>query len=578
MFAFTFALPLIAALLCMALNRIVPTRWLGIGAAGALLLAAGALLAPSPIALSVQTWALPGEQPVRLALAFDMTSRPFALLALGDGALALLALALALPRDLRGFGGLFAALLLVLLVVIIGLANQEPVLLPFAWALAALLGFAALRASGTTGGAGALPIGLLAGLSGALLLVGAALAPDTATPGAALGPAGLACWTLVGLLTLGAPPFHAAFDELAEAPAALVGALLPLGLPLLGGYTLLHFAATQWAAASPIWHMAWVLLGLLAVLACAAGAAGTTRVRRLISWQLSAQLGLVLISIGLGGDRPPLTLAAGLLANAALTTLACYLAMIVLERRAGTDDLELIGAHGPLLLPGLAFLLAAASAVGCPGTWGWWAQSTLIGWARSTAPWLIAPLLAGDVLRALAYIAPLAAFWRVAEARPPAGAPPRRGWPTLVALLCPAVVALPLLAWGVAPELAWEGWLAGFQPASIALSSLGPMARVGSGLAALVLVGLPILAVRGRPRRAPVDQDMRNTGLLIPQALGYSLRGLVELGTPDELFRSIWTSLLSFSRVVARLLSLFEQRYYLAGLMIALIIVIMLMI
>src|SRR5262249_33704556 len=158
-------------------------------------------------------------------------------------------------------------------------------------------GFAALRASGTTTGTAALPIGLLAGLSGALLLVGASLVPDIAV----LGPVALACWTLVGLLTLGAPPFHAVFDEPAEAPASLVAVLLPLGLPLLGGSTLLSFAATQWATAPLIWRIAWTLLGLLAVLACAAGATGTTHMRRLIGWQLSAQFGLVLISIGLGG-------------------------------------------------------------------------------------------------------------------------------------------------------------------------------------------------------------------------------------------------------------------------------------
>jgi len=578
MFALIFAFPFIAALLCMALNRIVPARWLGIGAAGALLLGVGTLLfAPSPLALPTQIWAALGEQPVYLALVFDAASRPFALLALGGGALALLALALALPGDLRGFGGLFAALLLALLAVIAGLANHEPVLLPFAWTLATLLGFVALRASGTTDRANTLPLGLLAGLTGALLLVGATLVPAIATPGAALGPAALACWTLVGLLTFGAPPFHAVFDEPAEAPAALVGMLLPLGLPLLGGYTLLRFTAVQWAVLPPTWRMAWTLLGLLALLACAAGATGTTRVRRMIGWQFSAQNGLVLISIGVGGDQPSLALAAGLLVNAAITTLACYLAMITLERRAGTDDLAAIGAHGPLLLPGLAFLLAAASAVGWPGMWGWWVQGALFEQVRATAPWLTAPLLAGSVLRALAYVAPLAAFWRVAEVRPAAGALPRRGWPTLLALLCPALAVLPLLAWGIAPQLAWGGWLVGFQQTA-AQPPPGTLMQIGSGLAVLVLVGLPMLAMRGRTRCAPVDQDVRNTGLLIPQALGYSLRGLIGFGTPDGLFRGIWAVLLSFSRVATRLLSLFEQRYYLAGLTIAVIIIILVMI
>ncbi len=145
-------------------------------------------------------------------------------------------------------------------------------------------------------------------------------------------------------------------------------------------------------------------------------------------------------------------------------------------------------------------------------------------------------------------------------------------------MLCPAVAVLPLLAWGIVPELAWDGWLAGFQGAGATPPPPGTLARFGSGLAALALIGLPLLAMRGRTRRAPVDQDVRNTALLIPQALGYSLRGLIGLGAPDELFRAIWAGLLSFSRATARLLSLFEQRYYLAGLMIAVIIVIMLMI
>src|SRR5689334_22091821 len=92
MFVLTFALPFAAALLCLGLNRAVPTRWLGIGAAGALLVAAGALLvATLPLALAERIWATLGERPVRLALGFDAASRPFALLALGGGALALLA-------------------------------------------------------------------------------------------------------------------------------------------------------------------------------------------------------------------------------------------------------------------------------------------------------------------------------------------------------------------------------------------------------------------------------------------------------------------------------------------------------
>ena len=144
MFTLIFTPPFVAALVCLGLNRVAPTRTLGIFAAGALLIPTFALLlAPLPPALPERIWTTLGDYPVRLALRLDAIGRPLALLALGGGALALLALALAIPPDLRGFGGLFALLLLALLTIVGGIANQEPLLLPCAWALTALLGYAA---------------------------------------------------------------------------------------------------------------------------------------------------------------------------------------------------------------------------------------------------------------------------------------------------------------------------------------------------------------------------------------------------------------------------------------------------
>jgi formate hydrogenlyase subunit 3/multisubunit Na+/H+ antiporter MnhD subunit len=575
MFLLTFALPFAAALLCLGLDRLVATRWLGIGAVVALLVA-GVLLsaAPSP-ALPGFLWATLGEQPVRLAMGFDAASGPLALLALCGGALALLALALALPSDLRGFGGLFAALLFALLAIVVGLAIQEPLLLPFAWALAALCGFAGLRATGTMAGADALPTGLLAGMAGALLLVAAALLPAHGPQDGSGATGALICWTLVALLVFGAPVFHALYDEPASAPAALAGVLLPLGLPLLGGYSLIRFAANA-AAISPTFRIVWALLGLLTLLACAAGAARTTRLREIIGWQFSAQLGLVFLSISQPGDLLPHAGALALLMNAALTTLAGFLAVAALERQAGTDDLSEIGIPGLLLVPGLALLFSAASALGAPGAWGWWAQGVLVEQLRSTMPWLIPPLLAGSALRALAYLAPLAAFWRASPATP------RRGWPTIVAQFCPALAALPLLAWGVAPQLAWGGWLAAAQNVFVAGAPAPPApgmpVQIASILSAIALLGLPILAQRARPRCAPNDRDTRNAALLTPQALGQSLRGLSWLADPGSFFEGVWAGLLRVSQGAAQMLALFEQRYYLAGLMIAVIVVIMLMI
>jgi hypothetical protein len=44
MFNLVFILPLLAALLCLVLNRAAPTRWLGIGAAAALLVCGAVLV------------------------------------------------------------------------------------------------------------------------------------------------------------------------------------------------------------------------------------------------------------------------------------------------------------------------------------------------------------------------------------------------------------------------------------------------------------------------------------------------------------------------------------------------------
>lgn len=581
MLALTFALPFAAALLCLALNRVAPTRWLGLGASGALLasaalLVAGRAQAGLPLALPERAWALLDTQPVRLALRFDGMSWPFALLGLVGGAVALAALALALPATLRGFGGLFAALLGLALATLLGLSNAEPILTPFAWTLAALLSFVALRASGAASDAGHAPISLAAGLIGALLLIGAALA---STGAAAAPPVALICWALAALLVIGAPPFHASVDQPADAPAALAGFLLALGLPLLGGYGLMRFAAGQTGLPQG-WRVGLTLIGLLALLICSAGALGAGRARRLVGWQLSAQMGLALMAIGQGGAALG-NAAPALLANAALTTLASALALAVLERRAGTDDLSAIRTPGPLALPGLAFLAAAASAIGLPGAWGMWARRWLLDDLLRAAPWSVPPLLAGSALMALAYIAPLAAFWRTG---PPSPEQPPRARIALPTLAGPALAALPLLVAGVAPQLAWRGWLSGSQLAlapdapALAPALPGLPAQIGLGCAAAALLALPYALLRARANAGPPAAEAESAGVLVPQALGQSLRGLAALGAPDALFRRAWDGLLYACRALRRGLALFEQRYYLAGLLIALIVVIMLFI
>jgi multicomponent Na+:H+ antiporter subunit A len=582
MLILVFILPLIAALLCLTLNRAAPTRWLGVGAAATLLVCGVALLLVRlrgglPSVLLDYNWMTIEDHAVVVRLALDGFSWALALLTLLGGGLALLALALALPANLRGFGSLFAASTLALLAVTAGLADQSLQFLPFIWATAALLTFLALRASGALAGSDAPVIVLLAGLWGALLVLGAALLAPAAQPGAPAFPITLVFWTLIGLLAMGGPPFHAPLQQLSQAPAALAGALLPLGLPLLGGAALIRYFAGQDQALTPGWRMALTLIGLLALLASAAGATGTARLRRLVGWQFSAQMGLVLLAVGRGG--PALTIAApGLLASAAMATLACYLAVAVLERRAGTDHLPELALREPLLLPGSIFLVGAAAAIGLPGTWGFWPRRWLLDELSRSAPWAIGPVLAGTALVAIASVAPAASFLRVStrSTEDSLARTRRLDGAGVVA----AAVAVALLVPGILPSVAWGGWLAPAQGA-LGASAAAPAPALPTlagqliyGLAALALVLLPALA-RGRLRAA---QDAERQGVFAPQALGESLSGLAWVAAPQGAFTRLWSGLLGISRALQQGLSLFEQRYYLAGLIIAVIIVMMLFI
>jgi multicomponent Na+:H+ antiporter subunit A len=588
MLIYIFALPPIVALLALALSDRVPARWLGIGAAAALLACGVALLGARmtgrlPLMLVDRSWLALNDRAFSLALVCNTANWGFVLLTLGGGGLALLALALAVPPNVRGFGGLFAAALLALVVVVAGLANRDSTLLPFLWALAALLIFLALRASGALAGSDAPMIVLMAGLGGALLALGAVLTMPVAP--LQVTPLALIAWTLAGLLALGALPFHAPTQSLAQAPAALAGALLAPCLPLLGGWALIRFAASQSSTLPSIWRATLALIGVLTLLACAGGALGTTRLRSLIGWQFGAQIGLVLLALAQtsanqpAGALAPATIASALLANAAIATIACYLAVAVLERRTGTDDMAEIDLREPLWLASLVLLAGAASSVGLPGTWGLWVRQWLFDQLAQRAPWATPIVLAGSALLALAWLTPLTLFWRRDRRAGPdlPNAPHSR--PSTVTFVG-AIAAAPLLILGVAPQLAWRGWLAGLQnelvPSAGAPALPSLPAQSLCLIAALLLLTLPLLA-RSRRYAAAEDQP-HQAGVIAPGALGESLRGLAYLAVATEAFAYAWRTLLALSRLLRRGMALFEQRYYLAGLLIAVILMIMLFI
>jgi formate hydrogenlyase subunit 3/multisubunit Na+/H+ antiporter MnhD subunit len=581
MLVFVFALPLTAALLCLALNQTAPTRWLGFGSAVACLsVGVGLLLGRSrgELAAPEYIWASFNEETIRLALRFDATGWLFALLLSFSVALALFSLALAAPPRLRGYGGLFASLSLVFLATLVGLALQEFVLAPLAWALVALLGFVTLRASGVSSDAPMLPVGLLAGLTSAVILLGAALLLRGVAVDSPPSVAVLVCWVPAALMVFGAAPFHHVVEEFASAPADIAGFLIALGLPFLGGATLIQMMLSQ-AALTPEWRVVWLVIGLVTLVTCAVGAIGERRLRQVIGWQFSAQMGLLLIAVG--QSEMAAIAAPALLLNTALTTLASYLAVALIERRAGTDDMSELVIDQPLVIPGMALLVAAAAAVGVPGTWGFWARGWLYDELLAAAPWSLPPLLAGTALMAVAYLAPVTTFFRGSTASD-GDAESFRGWSARVGVVCPLIAAVPLLALGVAPQFGWQALAsAGAQEApglterlSSALPDVG--AQVGSALVALLLLSAPFLLRRIQPRALPQDRDVYGNAAL-PQALGESLRLFAWLGAPTKLFQRAWDAVLWLSQVIRQALALFEQRYYLAGFMIGLVVVVLLL-
>ncbi|MEM8534646.1 MAG: hypothetical protein AAGF95_27635, partial [Chloroflexota bacterium] len=212
---------------------------------------------------------------------------------------------------------------------------------------------------------------------------------------------------------------------------------------------------------------------------------------------------------------------------------------------------------------------------GVPGTLGFWPKIMLFAELYRLWPWVLPLILVGSTLMALAYLAPLTVFiHRNATFAAPGGE--TLDWSAVVARLCPALVALPLLVLGVVPQLGGETWNAAIQQAGGITSFTGLSMHIVSAGIALLLVVTPLLFRWRSVRSAKTDADMRST-ILTPQALAESLQALVWIGSPVSVYTRLWEGSMWLSQRMRWALSLFEQRYYLAGFMISLVAVLLLL-
>lgn len=579
-----FIVLLVAAALCLGLSRVVATQRLGFFATGATIAAAVLLLLEwfrGPMFdMPTLTWAAWDQIVVVLSPQLDTLSRGFALVLLYSGALALLALSLTIAPTVRGFGSLFASGMLVLAVVLTGLISSM-LLLPLTWSLVVLLGYSTVWSSGALRRSEKIPLGLTLGILASILLLGGVLVAEPALSAGQL-PSMLAAMCILGacLILVGGAPFHSALDEAVAAPAALGALLHGVVFPLVALPTLVRLLIDMQAVLPPSWRVALVLLGGISWLACSAGALREHGLRGLLGWQASGQASLVVVAVGLAG---PLAMAAvpALIVNLAFTTLAGALAITALERLTGSDDFTRITPKANLRLPGLVWGLVSLSALGLPPMWGFWGRYWLLESALATMLWVVPLILAGSVLATLAYLGPLVRFVRrdfgVREVVTDVGRVQRltaAGFRNSVVL---GLVLVPLIGFGLMPHLVWDYWLQAVlpTPGPLPVSNTVWLISVGVG----VLMGLVILLLvvrRDSARRTLADEDMVPV-ILAPDALAERVSLFAWFGNPHGVIRWIWQGIQFLGRGAELLVMPFEQRFYLASVFLAVIIVLLVM-
>ena len=553
-------LPFIAALLCFGLNRIVATRLLAIVASIALALSAVLLLfvQPLPATLLDTLWLSQNSDPVHLLLQLDQASRLIGILIFGGGALALLMLAFAVPAELRRFGIIPSTLVFLILAVFLGMLNHAMLLQPLFWMSATLATAAALRVSGPDTATDAPLIALLSGGTAAVLLLGCELflsfQPEPTAAVLVLGL--LAC-----ILTMGIPPLHAATHTNADAPSVVASTLTALGLPVLGGFFLLRLLSLE---LTPTWTIAISMIGMLGMTTCAAAAFGSQNAGKLLSWQHGAQQGMIML-IAAQGDLALRMIAPILILVAALSTRAGGLALSSSERTTGTarmTELRLAGAQIP---PALTFLISVAAAAGMPGTWGFWGRVWFLNALAPSMRWVVGPFLAASMLLLASALTPIATILR------------RQLLPRNAAILSqsaalPAfILTIPLIAFGIAPHLAVRE-LVDLQLAQQITPNL--LVMIAMLLAVIALIsGLFLIAYSHSRTGLPISLE-QDAGPL-PTALSESLRMFTWLARPSTALNMIWSGLLLISQTCIRWLRRVEDRYYIASLMVALIIVIL---
>lgn len=557
---------LVSGLAAVLFSRITATRYLGFAAGAAALFAAVALVfgpieTPAPLVLlelgAMQATVLP---------VIGLQMRALAIVLLISAAAAQGLLAAALPTSLRGFGAIFGWGQLALTATLISLATPPySVLMPLMWAVAALAAHAARISSGADGNDDGLPTNLVAAAL-SIVAVSGLVAWRAALPATELPPTALGLSAIAAALALvGAAPFTSARAPFASAPLPLQLLLGSVVLPTLGLGMLLQFLAAL-PRIPVLWSGSLLAVGLAGALAAALAALTATRLRLLVLWLSAAQIALVVAALAVG-DPLAVLAAPSLLAGALLSSVILTAAATVYERQVGTDALYSQSSVAVSPWFGLIWLLGVLAAVGVPPFFTYWGRRWLFEALAAQYEWLIWILPPAGLLLLMAGLWPLGRFVLPLQRRVGLLLP----FEFLVGLLA----ALVLVIFGLVPDLAWRAWLSWLNYAPPALP-VDPLSWL-MGIAALGAVSLLWWVMRApAPERAMREVDEEPTHLA-PAALVQPLRRLLAAADATPVLQVVQSLFEAAGRLIQMLIAPFEQRYYLLGVLAALISIMLLM-
>ncbi len=505
-----------------------------------------------------------GAVPVVLPTPPDLSERIFAIALLFAGTIGFLSLALSVPADAEGFGALFGWLLLALSAALLSLTVPPlSFLTPLSWAVAVIATHGALIASGVDPEPNQLPPHLVGGGIAVVTITG--LVTSTALlPTDALPPTALIGLTLLGALALaGAPPFHGARRAFVAAPA-LIGALgAGLILPTIGLGFIVRVLPQLPPLPTPTGHIL-VAIGAFGALGAAFGALNAASGRELVGWQGALQAGVILCAAALNDPLASLAASALFLALQ-LHAIAGGLVGAAIERQQGSDLLD--GTQPTVRLPLIGFLwvFTTAIATGLPFGWSFWGWRWLFEAATTDYVWVIGTLLAAAVLGFAGGLPLLFRCWQGRQTT-------TRFWPEG---WLGSLILAPLILIGFVPWLAWPLWLS-WTPFAPPTLPAEPFAWPLIGLAVLLSVVCWLLLRQDNPYQTTrVVEDPAVTPTW--QGMGELLYGLSEVADARTTLRLLswvldWVASLFHTGMI-----IFEQRYYLFGVMVALLAILILM-